>query len=500
MQREGLQNVGDTIMIRRKLYELNESDQFERFDRFIMKKVLSGEHKKYLDWPDVSEEILLSLREEAFFIIYKKIKSKKVASRITVKKWFGLEGCARPKRIHIIKLALALHFTEDELQEYLIQGILQPGIQINDYREMIYLYGISSHLSYEECQDMIHVFEKKVYKDTVLAQNTHTLRLWEMYRANAGKPKEEFLAWMCNNAGFFKGYSKVALHHFMEMKREMLCYIRENAKERLFQLLQETDFEDWALENGIENRREGEVISRYLKNMNRRKGNGGLTAEIIEAIRELNWIAHSSREKTTDLLAELYASALETASKKKRIQYKKRESFKLPEQVSFLTEKEISQIVGIAWQKEKEIRLSQADASLDDVNGTCPDWIRRMLLEYGIQAPKEAVKTKALLRKLLVEQEQRCHFVQREDLLPLIHYVAQIRYMHMINEQEMTYCRDDAVNFFIQLADSILAECCMAPVNTKYQLDFLLLTCYGKENLYSLADVIEEAERTTTYV
>jgi hypothetical protein len=52
---------------------------------------------------------------------------------------------------------------------------------------------------------------------------------------------------------------------------------------------------------------------------------------------ELNWIAYSSHDRTTDLLAELYASALENDGKnylgQKRIRYKTRADFQLPEQI-----------------------------------------------------------------------------------------------------------------------------------------------------------------------
>jgi hypothetical protein len=157
-----------------------------------------------------------------------------------------------------------------------------------------------------------------------------------------------------------------------------------------------------------------------------------------------------------------------------------------------MTDKYVSQIVGVAQHKEKEIRLSQALGSLEK-REDCPEWIDRLLLEYGIEPPREVKKTKELLRKLVKTQEQRCHIVQREDLLPLIHYVAQKKYEVTLQGQSDRYRCEDAKIFFIQMADTILAECKMAPISEEYQLDYLLLSCYGKDYMYSLADVIEEA-------
>lgn len=491
-------NSSDSRVIGKRLCRLNDERQFERFDRFLINKTLEKEYKKSVRYENISEEKLQKLREKTYLIFYKKIKPKKVASRATIKKWFALDGYIRPKRIQIIRLALALELSEEELQEYLIKGILQPGIQINDYREMIFLYGLHHKLSYDECIKMIEAFETRIYSDTVFEQNTHTLWLWNMFRKNCQKPKTEFLSWMCKNAGFFKGYSKVALRHFMELKSKILDYIRENAKEQLFRVLEETDFFGWAEQNGLQTEEYGKNVTRYIKNVSRRKEKGKLTEELKGMITELNWVAYSSRDKTTDLLAELYASAVETdrgtSFTGKRIRYKDRKKFNLPEQIFFMTDKYISQIVGVAQQKEKEIRLSQALGSLKYADGVCPEWIKNLLAEYRYTAFEDAEKTKKFIANLLTKQRQRCHLVQREDLLPLIHYVAQKKYERTLQGLNENYRCKDAKMFFVQMADTILEECQMAPISEEYQLDYLLLSCYGKNYMYSLADVIEEAE------
>lgn len=497
-------NVSDSKIIHKRLYELNKAEQFERFDMFITKKVWENEKGRDISFEPMSKERKQRLQKEAYLNFYRKVKAENVASRVTIKKWFGLNGYVRPKREHIFKLAFALTLDEEELQEYLIKGIRQPGIQINDYREMIYLYGLERALSYEDCVDMIRAFEVQMYRDTVFAQSTHTQQLWNMYRKNCNQPKEKFLSWMCKNAGFFKGYSKVALKHFMEVKSEALKYIRLNAKESLFEYLAETDFPAWAKQNGIAPEEYGENISRYLKNMSRRKERGELAETLKANILEQNRVAYSSRDKMTELLAELYSPALESGKgpfQTKRIQFKDRTKFFLPDEIFFMTDKHMSQIVSIAEQKEKEIRMSQALGSLEaseKTEGICPEWIRDLLTGYGFQPPKDAEQAKKFLRGALRTQKQRCHLVQREDLLPLIHYVAQKRYDKMQREQGMDYQCEDARIFFIQMADEILTECQMAPVSEAYQLDYLLLFCYMEEDMYSLADIIEAAEKEET--
>ena len=141
--RENAMNVSDSKIIHKKLYELNKAEQFERFVMFITKKVWEKEKGRDISFAPMSKETKQRLREEAYLNFYRRVKVENVASRVTIKKWFGLNGYVRPKREQIFKLAFALSLDEEGLQEYLIKGIRQPGIQINDYREMIYLYGLA---------------------------------------------------------------------------------------------------------------------------------------------------------------------------------------------------------------------------------------------------------------------------------------------------------------------------------------------------------------------
>lgn len=478
----------DTQKLRKSLDFLNTAQNFKGFDSFLI--------EKWADKEGDEEE----RRRSAYRRLYRMIRNSDVANRKTIRNWFGFETPARAKRRQIFKLALVLHFTPEETEEYLTKGILEPGFQINDYREMLVLYALEQKLSIDVCADMISVFEAKSNRDTVLEQHTHTARLWAMYREEHEKPQEEFLLWMIENAGMFKGYSRVALKYFMQFKAEILSYVRSDAKARLFTILEETDFLLWAKEKKVLLENYFEEIPHYLKNMSERRESKILDEQTQQMVKELLWITHASKDKNVDLLTELYASAIEVKKdntiKKRHLGYRKREKFYLPENIMFMTDKYVSQLLGVAQQKEKQIRLSQTLAGIMDVNDEmlCPEWVKEILQEYrSKELPKTVGEAKKVLQKLLLHQTQRCHLVQREDLLPLIHYVAQQRYFQQIAGSMEKYDCEEAKQVFKELANETLKACQMTPISTRYQMDYLLLSCYGKYDMYSLSDYIEEA-------
>ncbi len=121
---------------------------FQNFDSFLMEK-----------WSEPGLEDLEERRKSAYKNVCKKIKGKNVAERSTIQSWFGIKKRTSPDREHAFRLALALELSHSQLEEYLQKGLLMPGVQINDYQETIYLYGLENHLTWEECQGMVNVFE-----------------------------------------------------------------------------------------------------------------------------------------------------------------------------------------------------------------------------------------------------------------------------------------------------------------------------------------------------
>ncbi len=444
--------------------------------------------------PDEStDEEKYKLYQEGYELMYEKIKDANVASRRTIRRWFGLKGLVNPKRIHIFHIALAMQLSTDQLNDYLIYGIREPGIQINDYNETIYLYGIDNHLSLADCQDMQTVFEKRLYGKMTIVQDTHTEILWNMYHAHHADSKEVFLRWMITNAGMFKGYSKTTLHCFQALKTEILDYIRTDAQNRLLSLLKETDYEEWIHHYPQPPADPSRDISRYISSMRRHKDTTPINDNMITLLQELYWIGYSSKDKSTDLLAEVFAAAIDNDNSHKiRIRYLDRNNFTLPECISFMTEKEISQILGIAQIKEDEIQMSQQLINLQSELDEIPAYPVPAIQEKRNQIKKQCQE----LEKQLINQEQRCQLVQRNDLLPLIHYVAQRRYIQTIDGNLDRYDQKSARQYFINYANKILDICCMAPINKQYQYDNLLLHTFQKSDMYSLSDLIDEARQT----
>lgn len=492
----------DTQYIRDRLETLRESDEFHGGDYYLIRKVVPLPMRNHLLQDGCTPEALKELRTKAYRYLTKAYKSQqeifddKMPSPKTLRKWCGLEEeSARPKRRQAFQLAFLLHFAEEELAEYLKEGLLQPGVQINDYQEMIWLYGIHNNLTYDECVDMIRIYEKHAGHDKAIEQNTHTEILWRMYRENCDLDKAEFMRFLCENVSFFKGYSKRVLAHFIDLKKEILSEIRVERKKELLQELHKTSFYAWAKENNIEEEDYAEEIQKFLRNMARRK-ESEIPRELAEILSELYWIVYTSKDRATDLLAELYASAFEAGTSEKgkqHLRYKDRKRFNLPKEITFMRSKDFSQIIGIAQQKEKEIRLSQALTTLDDCE-QCPDWIRNLLSEYRIPYTDDIEKLRKIIDNSLAGQKQRCHLIRREDLLPLIHYVAQKRYENELREDDGKYDQQTARDYFINFANEIFHECEMAPVNEHYQLDYLLLSCYGEEDMYSYSDLLEKTQ------
>lgn len=491
----------DTRLIQSRLMNLNLSQHFFSFDHFMLEEWLEPEDFRH--WKEnflaenTDEAKDLELRKKAFQIFFTKVKKDKIASRNTILTWFGIGKLRTPKRKHIFYMAVALHFTEEMLQKYLKQGLLETGVQINDYQEAIYLYACKKGISLSETQDMIEIFEKNFICQKEYRQVSHTSELWNMFRENENKEPEDFLLFMCKNMTYFKGYSMTAIKVFLDYKEEILNYVREDAKMYLYDALKETDFFEWMISEGIDKNDWESHVKRYLKNTGRRKGNKSVSAENKDLIGDLHWIVSDSKGRNTDMLAEIYASAIvaKDGNKKQRIVFRDRSEFALPREISFMSNKYVSLLLGIATQKEKEIRLLHTMTLLNEFEDSefCPDSIREFLFYFsGKEAPKKIKEVKKVLTRLIIDQRNRCTILKREDLLPLIQYAAQRRYRKMMQD-EYSYHASEAINLFKELANHAMQLCQMDLLNEKYHMDYLLLSCYGKEEMYTMSDVIEES-------
>lgn len=475
----------DSVMLQENIRRLNDAQNFVQFNDFLLEK-----------WSDQTEQDSEKRRSYALKNFRRAIHGATVASPNTVKSWFAKKDCVKPSREMMFRIALALQLSLDETEEYFTRGALIPGIQINDYREFIFCYGLEHKLNYEKCVEMITFFEENVILDEGMIQRTHTDKLRIFYDESHEKTAEEFLQDMFRNVEMFKGYSKTVLNYFVKYKNEVLKGIREDAKSQLMLTLEETDFADWAKENGVLPEEYGVEIRRYINNEKRRK-KSSMSKELMEEIRELHWIAYSSRDKNVDLLMELYASAVGTENvKTDGVIFRRHEEFAIPERIQFATSKHLSQILTVGIQKERYTLITHTLARMKkrEPQESVPDSVLDVLDQCKCpRKPKNCQEAVKMLARLKKNQEYRCELVYRDDLLPLIHYVAQRRYQEQLLKEEGEYDCEEARGYFSAMANATLTACQMTEINPEYELDYLLLSAFCKNDMYSFSDVLESA-------
>lgn len=469
-------------------------DENYGFDRFLLERwgsANAGEDQKE--------------RRTACRKFQKALKDNDVAAAGTIRAWFGLGKRSEPNREKMVQLAFALGLSHKELDEYLQKGLRMPGIQVNDYREMIYYYGLEHGLSIQECDQMILVFEKHMCRAYVPVQEAHTVKLWRYYETWRRKDPVHFLKEMCIHAEMFKGYSKTTLDHFNRLKSQLLQDIRRSIRKNLLNDLKELGYMEDVAPYTLENSGEKEEIHRFLKNISRRvevKNNPEMQA-LIQSVRRDCSVVYSGHERNRDLLRELYSPAM-SGQDGKSIRYKKRTDTQKSYGLSYMTERHISDLVGISIQKEREIRLAQAIASLEeeDPDSACPRWICRLMKQ---ELPEKSAKqewqeittgeAKKLLTKMHRKQKSRCLLIQREDLLPLLMEVARRKYHQDKEKTGEKESPQEAQKYFCTMANTILGACSMAPLDERYALDKKLLDSFWEEEMDSFADLLEEEDQ-----
>lgn len=377
----------------------------------------------------------------------------------TKKRWFGLDGDAKPKRHQIFQLAFELGFSPQQTEQYLMQGLGQPGIQYNDYREWLYLYGLQNELPYRDILDMTTCFLKRMQNGQVMEQKTHTEWLKERYRETCGLSPDDFLRWMCDNAGVFKGYSRAALHYFEFYKDEVIRILRSEEQRVLKSLLDETDFENWKREQQKDpsaeepkedtDKEQLALIRKYVRHASRRKS--ALGADFCQNILISARLVYG-KESRHFMLMNLFPDSWERKDGISSV-------------IGRITDKEISKLLHIADYKEKEIRALSAEAKAES--------------EVQKQREEKYFKSGFL--------------IERGHLLPLIHYVSQVGFWH---DQEMggVYDQKKAIGYFKENANRVLQACGMEPISEQFALDYLLLSCFGTKDMFQISEVAEILE------
>ena len=419
--------------------------RFFRFDQFLISKMLNIT-------PQEAQSVTAAERYEAYRICLDRTKNRRMAATQTIKGWFGIDHFSKPRREALIQLFFSLGLSGEQSREWLVKGALEPDFQVNDYNELIFLYGLQNHLKYEKCQEMICEFVGCLSLDTKIEQHNRTSEIWESYGCNCHLEPEDFLNWMKSIKGYFKGYSLTVLNYFKDLKSEILHETKLETSERLEELLGETGFlrKEMKSKSSPEFRRR--AILRYLRQCETGKKEV-LSPDLIQCIRELLKMSEISTDSNAGLLAELYEN---------------RSRFRMPDgkrckrgDIRIMDDKYLSEILNIATQKELELRMT--------IQGESPRQIQK--------------------------QKMRSRLIGRNDLLPLILSVSQKRYLRQ--HGDLHYNQEEARDEFVRLAIQILTACNMVPLKPEeFELDYILYHCFGVEEITSFSEAISEKIQT----
>ncbi len=458
----------ETLPLQNALHSLYEKKHFLTFDIFFTGKMLESSGR------DFSQ----SQRRDAFQIFHEKTKGEKIASVPTMQRWFGLGGYTEPQRKQIFEIAFALSLTVEELNNYLTEGIFAPAIQVNDYQEIIFWYGLENNLSYDKCMDMIQSFQQHLSVDFQISHSCRTDDLLHQFQLKRHLPPHTFMEWMMDHAYTFKGYSNTTLNYLVKYKKIILAQVRKEAKDCLETMLLDTGYASWKSKRHFRKRKEGELIRKYIYH------NHTLTKEQRKEILDQVSFVYFEEDSNVRLLSELYSS-----------HSKMRNSRHSP--FRRMTEKYISDLLNIATQKEREIRTAQAESCLERMENSeelCPDWIADLIREYAVGDIPESVTVKwasQWISQYRREHKRRLIQIERADILPFVQYVAGHHYMASLEQQSEEYRMEDARKQFVELADQTLTACNMARFSEDYELDAILLTCFQKEEWYLYAEALE---------
>lgn len=444
---------------RKKLQRTMEG-QFMQFDRFIIQKM--GFHLEQDE----------QARTDAFHEFRKRTGREPIATMPTMRRWFGIGSFHIPTRENVIKMSFALSLEPEEAGEYLTRGLGEPYFQINDYLETLFLYGLEHHLSYDDCLKMAAVFEENMEEELVFSGTKSTKDLLVSFEQHKELGKEEFLLWMSDRADWFKGYSRTTWNYLTRFRSSIMEEIREEAKERLDELLKETEYERWRKRHPAKGG-ERDSIERFIGGSKRKKYR---VSEYMEkCIRELVKLAYDQREPNTRMISEVFSTTERAIGEFRRF-----------------TMKYLSDLFHIPDKKEQAIRTAQALRVLDTLGDqdVCPDWIQKLGEEYT--RDRGDFSNVEMARESLIhfqkEHRRRVLLISRSDLLPLILHVAQRQYER---ERGDFYDRGQAETYFRDLADATLNACNMETLSEEFRLDQALLLCFQEDEMYTYAELLD---------
>lgn len=160
-----------------------------------------------------------------------------------------------------------------------------------------------------------------------------------------------------------------------------------------------------------------------------------------------------------------------------------------------MTHKYLSDLFNIPLQSERIMRVRQTLTLLEKQSGEadCPESVIQIIQEYsrGTVRIENTAEAEQWLREYDREHKRRRKIVKRADLLPLIHYVSQQRYLQENEKNNLPYSQAEAKKMFRTTADAIMIACNMAPIDETYRYDRILMLCFDKEEMHSYTDILE---------
>lgn len=478
------------------LTEFSENHSTFSFDYFITIKLRLLPENTLNQWeylqslnPPVLPEFSTEDRKLACQNFMKRLGVNRITSNQTIRKWFGLQGKATPDREMIFRLAHSLFLSPDELEEYLTKGIGENGIQINDYREMVFLYNCKNHFAYTEALRFIQQYEESLPLSLVLENHNDTEGLWKQYRDVSQCNREEFLQWMLSHATIFKGYSLTTLHYFQKLKESILETIKKQSAIRLDSLLSETDFSFWLESNHLSPKKTDKYLLKYLK-QSQSGDYREISQSLYQNILELYKMSHISPDSNKELLLELYASMDKKLLKEQRKWIK--DTFHL----TMMDFRYLSEIftVGEQMQKRQTLLLLKRQLEQKRKDQRCPATLKKTAISLGFSHSGYTSVNHVLqwTQEALTAHRPRCRTLRRTDILCLIFYYTQLQYYSPQPGHQKDYEPFAARSSFKKNADDILRSCQMAVFSPEtFPLDALFWECFHPEEISSLADVLE---------
>lgn len=419
------------------------------------------------------------IRHKAYLEFRKRTCRIDFVAVTTMKKWFGISGCSKPTRPVMFHIGFKLNLDKKRMDRYFEEGLQEPSFVISDYHEMVFLYGIEKHESYETCLNMIERIEQNLDSLYATRKTRNTNELLRQFEWAKQLSPEEFVLWMLDRIEWFKGYSHTAFHYLNQLKIQIIENVKKEELKKLEQILSETPYKKWSATQKKEKAYSKESIQRFLDKKDA-DGVYYVSENIKRYILELIQIIFSEKYSNRKLLEELSQTYLDGYGSENEVSL---------EIKKIMSEKSLSYLYRAPEQAEKCIHAKQAMTRLEIMadEEKCPDDIIKFLNSCGAQEIEKVKSAKPVCRSLQKQLSAATLLPGRNELLPLIHTIILQKYY--LSEWDISQ-NMDVKKEFVDFANAVLTTCNLEPINKKYEIDSMLLACFTENSIYSYTDIL----------